>query len=296
MDEKKQSILDTAMCLFLEKGFQKTSVQDIAEACNMSKATIYKFFSAKEDIAVGVMLYINKQVVFNMREIERQLQWTPKERLRANILLLLTDYQPKIKFIDLMHFSFSPDQREQYLPILAKARFLLFFEYVNSILHTYDLLDESMAWELCINMNGIIREVSFLDGQWDHHKEADPLAKEVVADFIIDSLSAIISERRYRPPLITNQRINRIKAYFLTDCPGASPMNQIDQILEELRHKISKELPPAIRQDLLDAITLLEQERQKPAPKRLVMEALWLYLAQNEELTPLLNQLKKIKI
>ncbi|MFC3526142.1 TetR/AcrR family transcriptional regulator [Marinococcus halophilus] len=55
MDEKKIYIQQTAMQLFSNQGFFHTSVQDIAEACRMSKASIYKIFHSKEDILAQIV-------------------------------------------------------------------------------------------------------------------------------------------------------------------------------------------------------------------------------------------------
>lgn len=47
-------ILSVSAGLFLEKGFEKTSMQDIAEAAGLSKGAIYHHFNSKEDIIQAV--------------------------------------------------------------------------------------------------------------------------------------------------------------------------------------------------------------------------------------------------
>lgn len=47
---KKNSILDTAEMLFLDKGYERTSVQDILDALNLSKGGFYHHFASKEQI------------------------------------------------------------------------------------------------------------------------------------------------------------------------------------------------------------------------------------------------------
>lgn len=46
----RERILDTAMHLFVEKGYDKTSLRDIAEALGFTKAALYYHFERKEDI------------------------------------------------------------------------------------------------------------------------------------------------------------------------------------------------------------------------------------------------------
>jgi AcrR family transcriptional regulator len=53
-DDKKQDILDQAACLFAEKGFQSTSMIDVANACGASKSRLYHYFSSKEEVLYAI--------------------------------------------------------------------------------------------------------------------------------------------------------------------------------------------------------------------------------------------------
>ena len=48
--ETRRAIIDAAVSLFGEKGFDKTSIEAIARAAGIGKGTIYGYFRAKEDI------------------------------------------------------------------------------------------------------------------------------------------------------------------------------------------------------------------------------------------------------
>lgn len=47
-EERKQEILDTAMRLFYEKGYEKTSIADIAKAIGVAQGLCYRYFPSKE--------------------------------------------------------------------------------------------------------------------------------------------------------------------------------------------------------------------------------------------------------
>ncbi|TYT74839.1 TetR/AcrR family transcriptional regulator [Desulfobotulus mexicanus] len=47
----RQNILDAAIAIFREKGFQKTRVSDIVSAAGLAQGTFYLYFKSKEDIA-----------------------------------------------------------------------------------------------------------------------------------------------------------------------------------------------------------------------------------------------------
>jgi AcrR family transcriptional regulator len=54
-EKKRRAILDAAYGLFREKGFDKTSVSEINAQAGGSKATIYSYFSSKEELFVECM-------------------------------------------------------------------------------------------------------------------------------------------------------------------------------------------------------------------------------------------------
>lgn len=52
-EETRSSIIDCAIGLFKIKGFQQTSMEEIAEQSDVSKGTLYNYFTDKESILVG---------------------------------------------------------------------------------------------------------------------------------------------------------------------------------------------------------------------------------------------------
>ena len=48
--QRRSEIIDVATRLFLERGFHKTSIRDIARACPFNLASLYMYVTSKEDI------------------------------------------------------------------------------------------------------------------------------------------------------------------------------------------------------------------------------------------------------
>lgn len=57
----KEEILDVALTLFSMKGFDATSLSDIASCLSISKAALFKHFSSKEEILTSVVLMMDQE-------------------------------------------------------------------------------------------------------------------------------------------------------------------------------------------------------------------------------------------
>lgn len=54
-EQTREQILSLSSSLFIEKGYDKTSIQDIIDALGMSKGAIYHHFKSKEEILEAVL-------------------------------------------------------------------------------------------------------------------------------------------------------------------------------------------------------------------------------------------------
>lgn len=61
-EQKKKSILEAALALFMEFGVQKVSVAEIAEKASVSQVTIYNYFESKDKLSDKVLKYYVDQV------------------------------------------------------------------------------------------------------------------------------------------------------------------------------------------------------------------------------------------
>ncbi|MFH8726510.1 TetR/AcrR family transcriptional regulator [Streptomyces termitum] len=58
----RQRIQDVALDLFAEQGYEKTSLREIAERLDVTKAALYYHFKTKEDILVGIFEDLTRPV------------------------------------------------------------------------------------------------------------------------------------------------------------------------------------------------------------------------------------------
>ena len=66
-EEKRNIIVLASIKLFSQKGFQKTSIDEIAKSVGVAKGTIYLYFKNKEEIIFAIWDIITKQheLIFN---------------------------------------------------------------------------------------------------------------------------------------------------------------------------------------------------------------------------------------
>lgn len=83
-EETRLNILDSSIELFRTKGFQDTSMEEIAEKADISKGTLYNYFESKESI---LSAYIQSSIMEFGEELEAQLK--NHQGIKAQLRLLL---------------------------------------------------------------------------------------------------------------------------------------------------------------------------------------------------------------
>lgn len=80
MEEKQELIINAAENQFIRFGFRKTTMEDIAKAAGIGKATLYYYFKSKEDIFAAM---IEKVAQFALKKVidATNAGTTPQEKL-----------------------------------------------------------------------------------------------------------------------------------------------------------------------------------------------------------------------
>lgn len=78
---RKQEILDTAMELFYQNGYDKTSISDIAEKIGIAQGLCYRYFKSKEDLFDTALDYYVEQQIKQMRPVLCDTGKTLKQKI-----------------------------------------------------------------------------------------------------------------------------------------------------------------------------------------------------------------------
>ena len=82
--KRYEDILDVASRMFLEKGYERTTIQDIAEAIGVLKGSLYYYIDAKEDLLYDIIRINHENLVASMVEaLETESTRTSTEQVRV---------------------------------------------------------------------------------------------------------------------------------------------------------------------------------------------------------------------
>ena len=114
---QKAKMLETARHLFWEKGYNATSMRDIAISYGCRPANIYNFFSDKEEILFEVLREEMEQIINPIKHLEEDDGTSPIEQLKFIIeshLKVTLSYRRSAKTLfDVALDSLSPDRRKK---------------------------------------------------------------------------------------------------------------------------------------------------------------------------------------
>lgn len=96
IEERKKDILDAALYCFLNFGYSKTSMDDVAKKAGISRPLIYLKFKNKEDLLLGLFDYVMEGRLEEAEKVVDQNNLTKKEKLWRMIEIIKVEPWGKI--------------------------------------------------------------------------------------------------------------------------------------------------------------------------------------------------------
>ena len=114
----RKDILDASAQIFSQKGYHGTSMQDIAMAVNLQKASLYHHVSSKQEILFDLL---NRGLDLLITQVEEAVAepGSPDQRLRKATkayLSTMTEYQDLASVLLLEYRSLEPDYHDRHIP------------------------------------------------------------------------------------------------------------------------------------------------------------------------------------
>ncbi|MHB1316042.1 MAG: TetR/AcrR family transcriptional regulator [Christensenellales bacterium] len=133
--QKKASFLDAAERLFMQKGFENTSIDEVAKEAGMTKRTLYQYFGSKEDLFYAVALK-GVRLLLSVYEDAMNQGGNTLEKIRLGNKAYLQFYMDYLGMFRLLNYQpanqknceASPHYRE--IQVLDGIRMKYFMEFV----------------------------------------------------------------------------------------------------------------------------------------------------------------------
>lgn len=114
----RDEILEAAAQIFSQKGFHAASMQDIAQAVKLQKASLYHHVASKQEILVAILDQALDLLIERMEAVMVQ-PYPPDEKLRLAVrsyLQAMLDHHDVAAVLLLEHRSLEPEYRAHHIP------------------------------------------------------------------------------------------------------------------------------------------------------------------------------------
>ncbi len=107
-ERRRQQIIVAAKRVFSEKGFNKSTMEDIASEAELSPGTLYLYFKNKEELYASLSLRILQYLHIRVEHVNKETELSPEQKLEKLIEAMydVYDFDPLI-IINMFHLQSS---------------------------------------------------------------------------------------------------------------------------------------------------------------------------------------------
>ena len=163
-EERRQAILDVAREAFTQLGFENTTMSEIANRTGGSKATLYNYFSSKEELFAAVIDEFGRQ-----RIAEAFMSMNPDKPVREEITRLGLHYLRFILNPDvigfravIVHESARTNIGREYYRLGPQRGWQYISQYIEQQSRSGQLCVIENSWAAAMHLKGLL-EVEMLE-------------------------------------------------------------------------------------------------------------------------------------
>ena len=118
-ERRRQQIIVAAKRVFSEKGFSKTTMEDIAREAELSPGTLYQYFKNKDELYASLSLRILQYMNIRLEDVTKETDSNPKQKIDSIKEALYDVYQfdPMI-LINMFHLQSGETLKNISSPLL----------------------------------------------------------------------------------------------------------------------------------------------------------------------------------
>ncbi len=132
----RKEILDAACEVFAEKGFRRSTIQDVAARSEFSVASIYRHFDSKEDIYHSIIEDV-LQTYKNALRRKTQGEPSPLHKLLRAISVTFDLVEERQVFLRFLFREFRPNLKTDAGPVSSKSA-QMYWEIINFFTNLFE--------------------------------------------------------------------------------------------------------------------------------------------------------------
>ncbi len=154
-DDKRRAILDRSAELFSEYGYDRASMNRIAEACGVSKANLYHYYKDKDELLFDV-IRVHLEDLLSVVEAADRPELAPEARLRELVAALLEAYRDADTqhSVQISSMRFLSEERQSALKNMERELVKIFSSAVSGI--APQLVDTTMLKPVTMSLFGMV--------------------------------------------------------------------------------------------------------------------------------------------
>ena len=118
---RKDRIMESALRIFAEKGFQNTTIIEISKEAGVSEATVYEYFGTKEDLLFAIPEKITNETLEESSRVIPYIKGV-EAKIRAILLFYVQLYQANPHYSALVLLQLMSNKRFRQTPAHAAIR------------------------------------------------------------------------------------------------------------------------------------------------------------------------------
>lgn len=275
LTKRKILIIEKASELFAEKGFDATSVQDITDACGISKGAFYLSFKSKKGLVFSIFEYFTDKLIERMGGIN-DLRVNPRERFELFFSIQFEEIARYSDFILMQMREEINPMNEDMMGLMNDMRRKTYEMEESLLLDLYGTKIDVHMPDLLVLVNGIIKgyiEIIVFN--------KDLLDYEGLASYIVKRIDSIV-EGLSEPFL----RSEQVSGYNMEGSDLPVTAEEILREIELVKRKVTDE-------DLLVSLDVIMQEISIKDYRKPVVLGMMSNLKNNEVTEGLIMKLTK---
>jgi AcrR family transcriptional regulator len=274
LSDKKILIIEKASELFAKNGFDATSVQEITDACGISKGSFYLSFKSKESLLFSIFEYFSTKLIDRIGSIYR-MEIESRERFEQFFVIQFEEIARYSDFILMQMREQTNPINEEMMGVMNDMRRKTYEVQESLLLDLYGEDIKEHMTDLVVILSGIIKgyiEIIVFN--------KDSLNYVELAHYIVERIDSIVNG--LSKPFLTKELLvgNGM-------CGGGYSITA-EELLKEI--KLVKQ---AIEdEDLLISLEVIEQELSTTNYRKPVISGMLSNFKNNEPTEQIVRKLK----